>query len=149
MKQNVKCWPMAHMTLLMNSLHLMTFLVLSSLKTMTVLETCNSSPVCCNRYLLIKKIFDSCQIPDGYRYIDAPYFSYVDEDCCMKSMIILPIGICYCHKLKSIRCLATANRKPLAFCMRHCACKKHKLDAKGPPIGSPLPFVCIDVHVKT
>jgi hypothetical protein len=31
------------------------FLILSSPKTMTALETCNSSPVCCNRYLLIKK----------------------------------------------------------------------------------------------
>jgi hypothetical protein len=32
--------------------------------------------------------------------------------------------------------------------MWQCACKKHKLDAKGPPIGSPLLFVCGAAHVK-
>jgi hypothetical protein len=41
--------------LLMNSLRLMTFLVLLSPKTMTVQGTCNSSPVHCSRYLLIKE----------------------------------------------------------------------------------------------
>jgi hypothetical protein len=67
---------------------------------MTVLETCNSSPVCYNIYLLINFsfLFDPCQIPDGYRYIDVPCFPYTDEDYCMKSIIILPIGIYYCLK---------------------------------------------------
>jgi hypothetical protein len=46
-------------------------LALPSLKIMTVLGTCNSSPICCNRFLLLKKLFDSFQIPDGYRYIDS------------------------------------------------------------------------------
>jgi hypothetical protein len=32
--------------------------------------------------------------------------------------------------------------------MRHCVCKKHKLDAKGPSTGSSLFFVCDITHVK-
>jgi hypothetical protein len=71
----------------------MTSLALLSLKIMTVLGTCNSSPVCCSRYLLIKKLFGLCQIPVEYRYINAHYFSYTDEDHCMKSMMI--------HQLRS------------------------------------------------
>jgi hypothetical protein len=59
---------------------------------MIVLKKCNSSPVCCNRYLLIIFLFGSCRILDGYRYIDAPYFLYVDEDCYMKSTMIASIG---------------------------------------------------------
>jgi hypothetical protein len=38
--------------------------------------------------LLIKKLFDLCQIPVDYRYIDASFFPYVDEHHCMKNMMI-------------------------------------------------------------
>jgi hypothetical protein len=39
---------------------------------------------------------------------------------------------------------------PLAFCMRCYAFKNHKfLLSKGPPIGSPLLFVCGATHVKS
>jgi hypothetical protein len=78
---------------------LMISLALPSPKIMTILRTCNSSPVCCNRFLLIrKKLFDSFQIPDGYRYIDVPYFSYTDEDSCIKSTMIWLVRICYCYE---------------------------------------------------
>jgi hypothetical protein len=40
-------------------------------------------------------------------------------------------------------------REQEANCMRRCAYKKHKLDAEGPPIGSPLLFVCDATHVKS
>jgi hypothetical protein len=70
----------------------MTSLALLSPMTMTVLGTCNSSLVCCNRYLLIKNLFDLCQISVEYRYIDVPYFSYADEDHCMKGTMICKSG---------------------------------------------------------
>jgi hypothetical protein len=70
----------------------MTSLALLSPKAMTVLGTCNYSPVCCNRYLLIIFLFDLFQIPVEYRYIDAPRFSYADEDHCMKSTMIHQSG---------------------------------------------------------
>jgi hypothetical protein len=92
----------AHMMPLTNSHHLTISLSLPSLKTMTVLGTCNSSPICCNRLLLIKKLFDSFRIPDVSRYIDVFCFSYVDEDYCMKNMMIWPIRICYCYELKGL-----------------------------------------------
>jgi hypothetical protein len=72
----------------------------------------------------IKKLFDPCQIHVGYRYIDASWFSYVDEDCRIKSMMI--------HQSGSAIVMS-----------------KKVLDAKGPPIGSPLIFVCGAAHVKS
>jgi hypothetical protein len=47
-----------------------------------------------------------------------------------------------------MRYLETVNQEPLAFYMRRCAYKKHKLDTKGLPIESPLLFVCGAMHVK-
>jgi hypothetical protein len=53
-----------------------------------------------------------------------------------------------------VKCLSfvekgTIDREPLAFCMRWYACKKPKfLLSKGPPIGTPLLFVCGAMHVK-
>jgi hypothetical protein len=35
------------------------------------------------------------------------------------------------------------------YSMRRCTCKKHKLNAKGPPIGSLLLFICGTAHVKS
>jgi hypothetical protein len=49
---------MVHMMLLMNLHHPMTSLALLSPKTMIVIGTCNSSPICCNKCLLIYKFFD-------------------------------------------------------------------------------------------
>jgi hypothetical protein len=44
----------------------------------------------------------------------------------------------------------TADREPLAFCTRCYAYKKTKfLLSKGPPIRSPLLFVCGATHVKS
>jgi hypothetical protein len=93
---------------------------------MTVLATCNSSPICCNRSLLIrKKLFDSFQIPDGYGYIDAPYFSYTDEDFLYEKYDDL------------------AGQDLLLLRV------KRYLDAKGPLIGSPFIFVCGTAHVRS
>jgi hypothetical protein len=35
------------------------------------------------------------------------------------------------------------NQEPLAFCTRHCACKKNKIDDKERQSGAPLLFVCV------
>jgi hypothetical protein len=43
----------------------------------------------------------------------------------------------------------TINQEPLAFYIRRCACKKHKLDAKRLSIGGPLLFICDAAHVKS
>jgi hypothetical protein len=60
--------------------------------------------------------------------------------------------VCGATHVKSITSSAeyrTADREPLTFCMRCYAYKKHKfLLSKGPPIRSPLLFVCGDTHVK-
>jgi hypothetical protein len=112
--------------LLINLRHLMTSLALPSPKIMIVLGTCNASPVYSSEHLLMyrKILFDPCQIPVGYRYINVPFFSYADEDCCMKSMMIRQSGS--------------------AIVM-----SKKVLDDKRPSIESPLLFVCGAAHVKS
>jgi hypothetical protein len=56
-----------------------------------------------------------------------------------------------CVKSKSFFAeYGTADREPLTFCTQCYACKKPKFFLiKGPPIGSPLLFVCGAMHVKS
>jgi hypothetical protein len=39
--------------------------------------------------------------------------------------------------------LSGVNQEPLAFCMQHCAYKKHEIDVKECQSGAPYFFVCI------
>jgi hypothetical protein len=128
----------------------MTSLALLSLKTMIVLGTCNSSPVCCSRYLLISNfLFEPCQIPARYRYIDAPYFSYVDEDCCMKSTMIRQLGFAIVASKKVLEAKGPPIGSPLLFVSGAAHAKRISYMSKRPPIRSPLIFVCSAAQVKS
>jgi hypothetical protein len=129
----------------MNLPRLMTSLALPSPKTMTVLGTCNSSPVCCSRYLLIFFYL----LPVGYRYIDAPCFSYGDEDCCMKGTMIRQSESTIITSKTSFDAKGPSIRSPLLFICGDMHVKSINEIVKGPSIRSPLLFLSSDAHVKS